>query len=358
MEQYVEPFEKSKHIRDAQYTELQEYLLGQHRDAERARDEYFRPDCRSLTAFESSLVKYREDLRSIIGYPPPHRPVTADPREEEVGEDDTCSIRRLFIPVAQGLQTYGIYLVPQKRPRRAPLMLCFHGGLGCPELICNFNGSTNYNDAARRLVKEGYIVFAPLFSFQPFVDGDATDIPKDMRAVLDLRAKWIGSSIAAIELFKVSRALDSLLLREEIDPDVVGVTGLSYGGFYALFLAALDTRITYCISSCYLCDRVDVNQAHPNELYDWTWKGMIRKFADAEIISLICPRYCIVESGIDDYYIPIAGARRESRRAHRYYDQLGVGDHFTFIEFNGTHEFNGVEALKKLKEFRNRVYDT
>jgi hypothetical protein len=351
MERYVEPFSASKHIRESQYGELDAYLLGAAQGATAARDAYFKPDHSSLSAYAKSLLAYRTDLRTIIGYPPPHVPTGAAVREEFVAEDDLCTIRRLHLPVAEGLESYGIYLLPRRRPERSPLMLCLHGGAGCPELICGFDGSQNYHDAARRLVGEGYAVFAPLFSFRAAVD-ERTAIPDDVRTRLDVRAKWIGSSLAAIELFKLKRALDHLLDRPEIDPDAAGVTGVSYGGFYALFFAALDERIRYCLSSCYLGERVDVNRRFPGELLDWTWNGMIARFADAEVISLICPRPCILESGTNDDMFPIEGARREYQRARRHYGALGVAENLVFIELEGTHEFDGVEAFRRLRRFR------
>jgi hypothetical protein len=354
VERYIEQFTVSKHIRDAQYRELEAYVRAISRQSATSRDAYFRPDNSSLSAYAKSVRTYRDDLRGIIGYPPPHVRTGAAVREERVAEDDLCEISRLFIPVAADLGAYGILLLPRLKPKRSPLMLCLHGGDGCPELICNFHGSANYNDAARRLVAEGYAVFAPLFTFRPVVDEGATTIPNDLRTRIDIRAKWIGSSLAAVELFKLTGAIDYLTRRPDIDREMVAVTGVSYGGFYALFLAALDIRIRYCISSCYLGDRVEVNQLHPGELLDWTWKGMIARFADAEVISLICPRPCILESGKNDDLFPIEGARSEYQRARKQYDALGRGGNLVFIEFDGAHEFNGVEALRRLREFRDR----
>ena len=358
MERYVESFTFSKPIRDAQYRELEAYMLSNARRATATRDAYFKPDHRSLSAYTKSLRDYRADLRATIGYPPPHDRSEVEAREERVAEDDLCEIYRLFIPVATGLEVYGIFLLPKRGGKRSPLMLCLHGGAGCPELICNFNGSANYHDAARRFVAEGYAVFAPLFSFMPGVDEGTTMIPADVRTRLDARAKWIGSSLAAVELFKLTRAVDHLSRHPRIEGDMVAVTGVSYGGFYALYLAALDARIRYCICSCYLGDRVEVNQLHPGELLDWTWKGMIARFADAEVIALICPRPCILESGKNDELFPIEGARSEYQRARKHYDALGLGGNLVFIEFDGVHEFNGVEALRRLKEFRDRDLGT
>ena len=229
-------------------------------------------------------------------------------------------------------------------------MLCFHGAGGCPEMICNIDSTANYNDASRRFVNEGYIVFAPLFSFASYADGDRTNIPANCRVILDVKAKWIGSSLAALELFKVEKAIDYLQTREEIDSEKVCVTGLSYGGFYSLLIAAIDTRIKMCISSCYFNNRIKINEKHPEVFSDWTWKGSIEKFSDVELIGLICPRGCIIEVGINDTAFNVNDARKESVFARDIYKKLGIAHKFKFIEFLGNHEFNLIETFELLKQ--------
>ena len=357
MEGYIEKFEISKHIRDGQYRQLVDYLADQLETANSERSVFFAPDCESIDIYIRSIEYYRKCFLDIIGYPPPHQATHLPPREEYVGEDELCRIYRIYIPVAENLECYGLYMVPKTisgKALKAPLMLSLHGGNGCPELLCNFVDSMNYNDASRRFLKEGFIVFSPLFTFWPYVDRDCTDIPKDVRSILDLRAKWIGSSLMSIEIFKVIKALDYLLAREEINSSDVGISGLSYGGFYAMLITAIDNRIHYCVSSCAFNDRVLVNQMHPGELFDWTWKGNIGKIADAEIIGMICPRPCIIEMGIKDYYVPIEGARTEYSRAKKHYDKLEIGERFTYLEFDGTHEYNLTEAIPQVMKIRNK----
>lgn len=354
MEKFTEKYEKSKHIRDEQYNQLVSYLANQLKLAYKKREDYFTPDYSSIENYKKSIIKYRMDFLNIIGYPPPYRETAVKAREEFVGEDDLCRIYRIFVTVSEDLECYGIYMVPKGLKGKAPLMLVLHGGAGCPELVCNFDGSENYNDASRRFLQEGFIVYSPLFSFWPFVDRDSTEIPKDMRSILDIRAKWLNTSLAAIEIFKVEKSLDFVLSKEEIDSNDVGVAGLSYGGFYSLLIAAIDLRIKYCISSCYFNDRVVVNEIHPGELFDWTWKGAIEKITDAEIVGMICPRPCIIEVGINDYFIPVEGARNEYNRARKYYDKLGISDRLKYIEFEGTHEFNLFEASEYVKKLRKK----
>ncbi|QGQ97758.1 hypothetical protein EHS13_24150 [Paenibacillus psychroresistens] len=350
MKKFIEPFQNSKWIREDQYLQLDTYLNKKLLQAEEKRENYFQPDFSSAQNYAASLGAYREDLNDLIGYPPSADDRQPSSREIYVGEDELCRIYRLFIHAADGLECYGIYMVPKKTNEKAPLMVCLHGYGGCPEMVCNFEGTFNYTDAGRRFVEEGYIVFAPFLIFRSHVDNDETIIPANMRLIMDERAKWVGSSLVAVELFKLRRALDVLESRTEVDSTNMGVAGLSYGGFYALFLAALDERIQLCISSGYLNDRLVINEKLNDHLFDWTWKGAINRFSDAEIVGLICPRKCIIEFGIHDDLFPVEGARKVISKARTYFDRLGLSKQLQYIEFDGGHEFHLEEAIQSLRE--------
>ncbi|HEY5584219.1 MAG TPA: dienelactone hydrolase family protein [Ruminiclostridium sp.] len=352
MEKYYESFDQSNKIRHDQYNQLVNYLSEIIKDGYLASDKCFNPDFSSIEKYSESSEKYRQELEKIIGYPPPHHIEETKIKEEYVGEDDLCFIYRIYISVDVNLDCYGLYLIPKAIGKKAPLLLSFHGGGGCPELICNFERTDNYNDASRKFLKEGFIVFSPLFSFRSLVDGENTDIPQDMRSMLDNRAKWAGTSLAAIEVFKVRKALDYLLTRDEVDTERVGLAGLSYGGFYALLVTALDIRIKFCISSCYFNDRVIINEKHPFDFFDWTWKGSINEFSDAQLVALVCPRPCFIEVGLNDDLFPVKGARSMLERASEYYTKLGIKNRLHYFEFEGGHEFN----LEFLEYLRNNMY--
>ncbi len=45
--------------------------------------------------------------------------------------------------------------------------------------------------------------------------------------------KLVGTSITAVEIARISFAIDYLATRIEVDPTRIGMVGLSYGGYYA-----------------------------------------------------------------------------------------------------------------------------
>ncbi len=73
--------------------------------------------------------------------------------------------------------------------------------------------------------------------------------------------KQLGGSIAAFELACLARGSYYLVTRSEVDPERVGMLGLSYGGFFALYAAAADPRIGVTLSSCFFNDRRRLREA-------------------------------------------------------------------------------------------------
>ena len=91
----------------------------------------------------------------------------------------------------------------------------------------------------------GYVVFAPQHLFS------ADGYPGDIRNQIDERMRLVGTSLTQVEIAKITRSLDVLLKRPEVDPKRVAMVGLSYGGYDALVTPAVDTRIKCSVSSCY-----------------------------------------------------------------------------------------------------------
>lgn len=310
----------------------------------------------------------RARFRRQIGYPPPGFLAESGLRLDEIGTDETATYYRCHIQVTPEMEACGLYLVPRPktRPQRSgamppchaflperrravpsaapgtplPLIIAQHGGGGYPELA-TFHGGSNYHDLVRGAVEQGWAVFAPQLLFYPFGDRDhGTPIPSDIRARLDTRLRGLGTSLAAVEVAKITAALDALLQRPELDPDRVGMVGLSYGGFYTLYTAALDPRIRAAASSCAFADwgtpTEDVGE--PGE---WFSGGVLNDLTPAALAAMICPRPLLVQAGVHDTLFRIDATREMVVAAADAYERLGGSGRLEFVEFVGGHEFRG-----------------
>lgn len=292
-----------------------------------------------LDSFATRLL-----LQSRIGYPPPQMKVSGSLQLEKAGEDALATYYRTYLAVGDGLDAYGLYIVPKKlTSKRAPLVISQHGGGGFPEMA-TFHGGTNYKDQVRGAVAQGYIVYAPHTVMYPFGDRDAgTVIPAEVRKLLDEKLRAAGTSLAAVEVYKISLALDELVKRPEIDPKRIAMIGLSYGGFYSLYTAALEPRIKVVVASCSFPDDPPVT--------DGKTAGRLIDLAPAEVAGLIAPRALQVQSGINDRLIPIEQGRQAAKRTALVYAKLAASDKFVFNEFDGGHEFRGSLVWPFLKKW-------
>ena len=156
----------------------------------------------------------------------------------------------------------------------------------------------------------------------------------------------LGSSIAAMEIDGLMKYVDWLVSQPYIDPERIGMIGLSYGGFYTLYLAALDERIKAVLCSCYFNNKLRYNST------DWTWDGSSNIFGDAEIAAIIAPRKLWIQVGDNDELFNVRSAEKEYCRLQKLY---APHENLKFEIFPGVHEFgksdDGIDyVVKSLRE--------
>ncbi len=343
-DRHQEPIEDTHANRQLQYDQINQYVERLKSESTAKRDAFFQLDFSSPEAYAASQEKLRDHVRSRIGYPPPDA-VAAEPRLEHVADDAYASIYRMWLEVVDGVDAYGVLSIPHGLTKPAPLLICQHGGGGNPELIQGMipdMGSGNYGWMVQRALEEGYVTYAPALIF-PFRGEEELTGPD--RKKLDEELRYVGTSILALELYKIARAVDEIVKRPDIDPERIGMMGLSYGGCYTLYATALDTRIKAAVSSSYFNERARYTWS------DWSYFNFLNEFADAELCALIAPRPFLIEAGEKDQLFAIEDARAEAERAKVYWEKLGVPDRFVFEEFDGVHEFKGDQAYDFVRPY-------
>jgi len=264
-------------------------------------------------------------------------------RLAKAGEDSVATYYRCYFRATPQMETYGLYIVPKKARLPAPLVIAMHGGGGFPE-SATFRGGANYHDMVRGAVAEGYITFAPLSVMYPYHDRDhGTPIPADVRLRLDARLRKCGTTLMGVEVTKITRALDVLEMRSEIDRRRIAMIGLSYGGFYTLYTAALDPRIRVAVASCSFRYSGPDALAVPADLKETAI------LSSCDLVRLISPRPLQVQDGINDSIFPIDDVRRGVTQSRPYYPGA-LAAAFDFEAFAGVHEFRGDIAWAFLRK--------
>jgi len=296
-----------------------------------ARDEY-------MADFPHGIKKRRNDFKKMLGCPLAYKPDGLPQVERSlIHSEKNCSVYRMQIEVLPGVKFYGILLVNGASSIEAapikPLVIVKHGYLGCPEVAAGLFGNTgNYNNLGMRIFSRGVHIFAPQTLTWYSKEYPDYGNPFD-HLHIDSRLRQHGSSITAVELSAMSRSLDYILSTGITDEKHIGMAGLSYGGFYALFMAAADTRIKSAITCAVFNDR---------EKYvwqEWDWFGSSRKLLDAEIGALVYPRHLHIIVPDHDELFEAAPAQAEFDRLKDYYARGGLEQNLSFRIFSGVHEY-------------------
>ena len=321
MVEYREEISSTHQFKKSYVDGFDKLILSRQQDMEKVRKEYTKN-------IMLDPEKYREDFKKMLGWPlvDHHDDRLPTVKTEKLAREDGYTIYRMSFEILDDLEMSGLYFEMDEEKR--PLVLVQHGGLGTPELISAFyNGDTaNYNSILERVIAHKVHAFAPqllLWNKEKF------EVRFD-RNNIDARLKRVGSSITAVEIYGLMRILDYFESKDNVSN--FGMVGLSYGGFYTLFLSAIDQRIRSAISCSFFNSRDQVPWS------DWTWFNSAGKFDDAEIACLVYPRKLCIEIGTNDPLFNVASGVKSYERILEICKDVGT-DWISFIEFEGVHEF-------------------
>lgn len=135
----------------------------------------------------------------------------------------------------------------------------------------------------------------------------------------------IGYSPAAVECWNGIRAIDYLCTRPEVDPDKIGVTGISGGGAATFWIAAADERVKVAVPVSGMADlEFYVKQKGVNghcdcmflyNTYQWDW---------TTIAALVAPRPLLFANSDNDPIFPMDANRRIYKKLQTIYGMYGV----------------------------------
>lgn len=149
-----------------------------------------------------------------------------------------------------------------------------------------------------------------------------------------------GYTPVGTEVWNGMRALDYLESRPDVDPERMGVTGLSGGGVVSWCLGAADERVKVVVPVCQSGSIEDVvvdrsTDGHCDcafwiNYYRWCW---------SDLGALIAPRAFLIASGTEDVLWRPSGFRDVSHRIRHQYVALDAADQFDLVEDLAPHGY-------------------
>lgn len=318
----------------------------------------------STKSWPGLRARIAEAALKTLGTAPAEK-VPLDP--QMISEEDCGSYlrRKVSLQVQAGDRMPAYLLIPKKRPRSLPAIICFYGttsGAG-KETTVGLSGRLpgtppdRDNAFAIDLAEAGFVAFAADY----LRDGERLrpgERPYDTTRFYSQFPEW---SIHGKDAWDTSRAIDYLQTLDFVDGTRIGMTGHSYGGHSTIFTTAIEPRIKAAVANGpvsdflhhgmhWAADRgggssqsmpslrpfvLDHTLPLPITFYEWT--------------ALIAPRPLLVGQA--------AGERRpheeENYAAVRHvYDALGHGARIRYHWYAGDHDYPAEARAAMVAWFR------
>lgn len=161
------------------------------------------------------------------------------------------------------------------------------------------------------LVKKGFIVLAidPLGQgerlqyFNP--ESGESDIGSSTKehSYPSVQTALIGQSVARYFIWDGIRGIDYLVSRKEVDPERIGVHGLSGGGTQTAYISALDDRVAASAPACYitsykrLMESIGVQDGEQN-----FYHGIAQGIDHADFIEARAPKPTLIMATTRDFF--------------------------------------------------------
>ena len=274
--------------------------------------------------FASYQERRRKKLWSLLGDLPWQHP-PAPPTLLKTEKHEGYTLERLVLDLNGFEPVPALLLIPDKRQSPAPGLLYMHWhagmyGLGKEQLLKGVDVQPAY---APVCVEKGLVTLAiDSWCFgERKHQGDGKAREEDAFKLM----LWNGQVLFGMMLFDEFRALEYLASRPEVDPQRLGVVGMSMGATKAWWLAALDPRVHLCLDICCLTDYEELirTQALSEHGVYYYVPSLLKNFQTADINELIVPRPRLSVNGRHDPLTPALGIEKIRSHLLPLYRQYG-----------------------------------
>lgn len=265
---------------------------------------------------EEQREPLREKLRASLGLDRLPAADGAQAVATGVIERDGYRLEKLVMPTLPGLWAPAHLYLPAALDGPAPGLLLAAGHW--PD---QGKAEPDAQAFGINMARQGFIVLV----YDPLGFGERAEAPGDHDRT-DLL--MVGVPQQGIAQYEMSRALDYLESRAEVDRERIGVTGADGGSWDAWLLAALDERVRAAViagEATDLRERIRTRQPRYEEGHAWVVPGIVHYANTHELLALVAPRPLLL---IDDLG-PVPEYGRD------VYPSLQAGSAFSLYEEGG-----------------------
>jgi len=297
-------------------------------------DKAWKQDYSSIEAFEKSVEPNRRRWREVVK--PPELEKTGKLRRRPHPPLADLKGEWLTVPLG-GLTAEGLLAVPARATPQSPvpLVIAQHGIGSHPERTFGvLDEGEHYHRYAKELVDAGFAVLAPM---------NLRSVERRNR--IERLCRLADTSLPGIELVRVQRLLDEVLEDPRIDGERVGMWGVSLGGTATMFWMPLEPRIKVGVVAAWFNHRRN-KMAVPDPRYSCFletkeehafFHGWLTEFTDSDVVSLICPRPLLIQTGKQDRIAHWPQVVEEFGASRTHYEKLGIAGRIELDLHEGGH---------------------
>ncbi len=234
-------------------------------------------------------------------------------------------------------------------------ILCSHGhGRFGKEPVAGNRSSAEYigdietmsYDYGMQMARAGYMTISPdLRVFGERSDGGDPYPGRDKCNIHFIRGAILGIWTLTLNIFDMSRCIDYLETRPEVDGERIGMMGLSQGGTMTTWTSAAEPRIKAADIMGYLNPWKGFGLKRSNFCGSQIVPECYRWFDTHDIAGLIAPRPLLVEAGVHDLCFFIEDQLVSIEAVKRIYEAAGVPDRLWVDIHPGPHAFAANKAF-------------
>lgn len=268
----------------------------------------------------------RRKLRESLGYERFPWPPRLQVRHVGTLERQGYRIEKLVWQTLPGVEVPAHLYLPANVEARAPGILFYNG-----HWWGDSKTRPDFQVFCINMARLGFVVL----TFDPFGQGERGQSSRDHRRTESLLA---GVSQQGIAEYETRCALEVLLSRKEVDPERIGITGASGGGYNSWITAALDDRIKVAVPVVGTSEFLEqIEAVRPLDWYRGNEHchfvpGLLRYANNQEFLSMVAPRPVMIIAASEDESFPAHGVREIAAYGRKLYASYGVPDRVGYFE--------------------------
>lgn len=198
---------------------------------------------------------------------------------------------------------------------------------------------------ARELARRGYVTLALT---QRGLD-DRLPNTNDQAKDLLVRGRTLMGAI----VHEIRQGITYLQQREDVNPDGIGITGMSFGGITTFYTWLVDDRIDAAAPICGGVGSIDLFLKQGSVGYHgfyWWIPNMLLHGDQGDFAAAHAPRPLMLWAPLDDIGMPKEGVEQFVEKTQPAYDKANASDRLVIHRPPGEHAFT-LEAFEAMAAF-------